>query len=183
MHKSSQMQTWQSVKNLVPLPYRRVSVQHYDGPMSDCSENGRRGKGKEKRCVVSGCVGLPKQQRQIGSSPVEEVAAPSQQATDTSRIGRNLIAAHRAIPFLDPPANGTFAGIIGAIPLLAVGSTPLALARQTAPQGPAIQKQQTQPRGEAGSRSFLGRSGFRRAARPRFQLPALLRLPTLDQFS
>ncbi|HYB00528.1 MAG TPA: hypothetical protein VED37_09965, partial [Ktedonobacteraceae bacterium] len=31
----SQTQTWASVKNLVPLPYRRVSVQHYDGPMTE----------------------------------------------------------------------------------------------------------------------------------------------------
>jgi hypothetical protein len=31
----SQTQTWSSVQNLVPLPYRRVSVQHYDGPMTE----------------------------------------------------------------------------------------------------------------------------------------------------
>jgi hypothetical protein len=31
----SQTQAWASVKNLVPLPYRRVSVQHYDGPMTE----------------------------------------------------------------------------------------------------------------------------------------------------
>ncbi len=31
----SQTQTWASVKNLVPLPYRRVSVQHYEGPMTE----------------------------------------------------------------------------------------------------------------------------------------------------
>jgi len=31
----SQTQTWASMKNLVPLPYRRVSVQHYDGPMTE----------------------------------------------------------------------------------------------------------------------------------------------------
>ncbi len=31
----SQNQTWASVQNLVPLPYRRVSVQHYDGPMTE----------------------------------------------------------------------------------------------------------------------------------------------------
>ena len=30
----SQTQTWSSVQNLVPLPYRRVSVQHYDGLMT-----------------------------------------------------------------------------------------------------------------------------------------------------
>ena len=28
-------QTWQSVRNLVPLPYRRVSVQPYDGAMTE----------------------------------------------------------------------------------------------------------------------------------------------------
>jgi hypothetical protein len=30
----SQTQTWASIQNLVPLPYRRVSVQRYDGPMT-----------------------------------------------------------------------------------------------------------------------------------------------------
>lgn len=30
----SQKQTWKSVQNLVPLPYRRVSVQGYDEPMT-----------------------------------------------------------------------------------------------------------------------------------------------------
>lgn len=30
----SHAQTWGSVQNLVPLPYRRVSVQRYDGPMT-----------------------------------------------------------------------------------------------------------------------------------------------------
>lgn len=30
----SQTQTWRSVQNLVPLPYRRVSVQRYNGPMT-----------------------------------------------------------------------------------------------------------------------------------------------------
>src|SRR5258708_24686048 len=33
MMNLSQTQTWGAVQNLVPLPYRRVSVQHYDGPM------------------------------------------------------------------------------------------------------------------------------------------------------
>ena len=30
----TQIQSWKSAINLVPLPYRRVSVQHYDGPMT-----------------------------------------------------------------------------------------------------------------------------------------------------
>jgi len=30
----SQVQTWRSVQNLVPLPYRRVSMQKYNGPMT-----------------------------------------------------------------------------------------------------------------------------------------------------
>ena len=34
MSRLTQIQSWKSVKNLVPLPYRRVSVQHYDGPMT-----------------------------------------------------------------------------------------------------------------------------------------------------
>src|SRR5216684_1140767 len=34
MSQITQIQSWKSVKNLVPLPYRRISVQHYDGPMT-----------------------------------------------------------------------------------------------------------------------------------------------------
>ena len=34
MSQITQLQSWKSVKNLVPLPYRRVSVQSYDGPMT-----------------------------------------------------------------------------------------------------------------------------------------------------
>ena len=34
MRQLTQVQSWRSAKNLVPLPYRRVSVQHYDGPMT-----------------------------------------------------------------------------------------------------------------------------------------------------
>lgn len=34
MIELSQTRTWESVQNLVPLPYRRVSVQRYDGPMT-----------------------------------------------------------------------------------------------------------------------------------------------------
>src|SRR6266849_9870707 len=35
MSQITQIQSWKSVKNLVPLPYRRISVQHYDGPMTE----------------------------------------------------------------------------------------------------------------------------------------------------
>src|SRR5438876_12314004 len=34
MSQITQIQSWKSVKNLVPLPYRRLSVQHYGGPMT-----------------------------------------------------------------------------------------------------------------------------------------------------
>ncbi|HKF37098.1 MAG TPA: hypothetical protein VKB35_09375, partial [Ktedonobacteraceae bacterium] len=34
MSQLTQIQSWKSVKNLVPLPYRRVSVQHYEGAMT-----------------------------------------------------------------------------------------------------------------------------------------------------
>src|SRR5437867_3501945 len=34
MSQLTHIQSWKSAKNLVPLPYRRVSVQHYDGPMT-----------------------------------------------------------------------------------------------------------------------------------------------------
>jgi hypothetical protein len=34
MSQTTQIQSWKSVNNLVPLPYRRVSVQHFEGPMT-----------------------------------------------------------------------------------------------------------------------------------------------------
>ncbi|HVB75998.1 MAG TPA: hypothetical protein VNE38_20795 [Ktedonobacteraceae bacterium] len=34
MLELSQTRTWESVQNLVPLPYRRVSVQRFDGPLT-----------------------------------------------------------------------------------------------------------------------------------------------------
>ncbi len=35
MLQTSRSSTWRSLQNLVPLPYRRVSVQRYDGPMME----------------------------------------------------------------------------------------------------------------------------------------------------
>lgn len=34
MSQLTEIRSWKAVKNLVPLPYRRVSVQHYEGPMT-----------------------------------------------------------------------------------------------------------------------------------------------------
>jgi len=34
MSQLTHIQSWKSAKNLVPLPYSRVSLQHYDGPMT-----------------------------------------------------------------------------------------------------------------------------------------------------
>ena len=88
----------------------------------------------------------------------EHSALTAQHAADAQRIGRDLVATHRAIAFLDPPANGSFAGIIGAIQLLLVRTTPLTIACQAAPQVPSIQIQETQPIGQARNSPFLGRS-------------------------
>ena len=60
---------------------------------------------------------------------VEEVATPGEQATHSDRILRNFVAAHGAIAFFDPPANGTLTGIIGAIKRFVLGSFPAAVAR------------------------------------------------------
>jgi hypothetical protein len=100
-----------------------------------------------KRGVVAGRVRLPKQGGHVRPAAVEKVATSSQKATHTARLGGNLVAAHRAIALLDPPANGAFASIICAIELLAVGTTPLAIASQATPQGRALQKQETEPIG------------------------------------
>ena len=67
------------------------------------------------------CPYLPKERGQVGSTTVEKVAAPSEKTTDAEGISWDLVAAHRPIALLDPPANGSFTGIIGAIQLLVVG--------------------------------------------------------------
>jgi len=91
---------------------------------------------------------LPKQRCQIGSFPMEEVATPGKQAADAQRIGWDLVSTHRAVAFLDPPANHALTGIVGAIQLLLIGTSPCAIAPQPTPQVPAIQKQQPPPRDE-----------------------------------
>src|SRR5579872_2285924 len=60
-------------------------------------------------------VGLCDQGSQVGPALLEEVATPSDQATDTYGIGGNFIASHAAIALFHPPPNGPFASIIGPI--------------------------------------------------------------------
>jgi len=55
------------------------------------------------------------------------------------------VTAHRAKALLVPSTDSPFAGIIGVIQLFLVGSTPLAIVHQTAPQDSAIQEQEAQP--------------------------------------
>src|SRR2546425_3658556 len=113
-----------------------------------------------KLCVLSVWVRLPKRHAKTAPATGEKVAAPSQQAADAEGIGWDDVSTHCAIALLNPPANGSLAGVIGAIQLLLVGATPLAIACQAAPQIPAIQKQETEPIGQTGRRPFLRRSGL-----------------------
>src|SRR5258708_39851226 len=60
-------------------------------------------------------VGLSDQGSQVGPALIEEVATPSDQATDMYGIDGNFIASHAAIALFDPPTNCPFASIIGPI--------------------------------------------------------------------
>ena len=60
-------------------------------------------------------VGLSDQGSQVGPALLEEVATPSDQATDMYGIDGNFIASHAAIALFHPPTNCPFASIIGPI--------------------------------------------------------------------
>ena len=113
----------------------------------------------------------------------EEVATPGEQATDAHRILGDFVAAHGTIAFFDPPADRTLTGIVGAIERFALGSLPLAIARQAMPEIPAIQKQEPQALGYTLVRSLLRRHGLQIASVQRFQFRSLLPLSTLDEFT
>jgi hypothetical protein len=56
--------------------------------------------------------------------PNQVVAAPGQHAADVERRLRPLITAHAAVTFLDPSANASLTGIVGAIQRLALWPAP-----------------------------------------------------------
>jgi hypothetical protein len=96
---------------------------------------------KEQAARIPGSCRLLQQPCQIGSVlRIEEVATPGEEATDTYRILGHLVATHATIAFFNPPANGTLAGIVGAIERFSLGSFLLAIARQAMPEIPPIQK-------------------------------------------
>jgi hypothetical protein len=65
---------------------------------------------------IPGSSRLLQEPCQVGSVlSIEEVATPGKPPTDAHRILGNLVAPHRAIAFLDPPANGALTGIVGAL--------------------------------------------------------------------
>src|SRR6266480_4312500 len=85
---------------------------------------------QEEAVRIPGSFSLLQESWQVGSVLCrEEVATPGEQATDTHRILRDLVATHGAIAFFDPPANGALTGIVGAIECFALGSFPGAVAR------------------------------------------------------
>ncbi len=96
---------------------------------------------------------------------------------------RHFVAAHGAIAFFDPPANGTLTGIVGAIERFALGSFPLAIARQAMPQVPAIEKQEAETIRQTLVFALLRRRGMQIASMQRFQFRSLLPLSTLDEFA
>lgn len=81
---------------------------------------------------------------EIRSATFQVVATPGQQAADiNSRLGV-FVAAHRTMPFLHPPANGSSTAIVRAIHRLALGSLSDTIAGQSLPQTPAVEKEDSQ---------------------------------------
>jgi hypothetical protein len=93
------------------------------------------------------------------------------------------VAAHTAIAFFDPPADGPLAGIVGAIQLLSLGSFAEAVAREAMPQVPAVEKQEAQAVGQTLVLTITRRTGLQIAPMQGFSFLALLPLPAPDQLA
>ncbi len=70
------------------------------------------------------------------------IATVGDQTADVEHRLLALVAPHGTIAFLDPPTNGTLAGIVGAIQdVIFVSILPSAIKGQTQPQAPAVEEQ------------------------------------------
>ena len=87
------------------------------------------------------------------------IATIGDQTADIQNGPLPFVAPHGAVAFLDPPANGAFAGIVGAIQdFIAVGilgtapetRLPGTIKGQARPENPAVQEEVAQPISQAG---------------------------------
>jgi hypothetical protein len=114
---------------------------------------------------------------------IQKIATPGEQATHIDRILRDLVATHGAVAFFDPPANGTFTRIVGAIECFSLGPFPGPVACQAMPEIPAVQNHESEPRGQTEVLAVLRWCSLQIASMQRFQFSGLLFLPALDQFA
>ena len=85
------------------------------------------------------------------------IAAIGDQATDIQGRLNPFVAAHGAVAFFDPPADGAFGGVVGAIQDFATGRVfPVPVKGQTRPAIPAIQEEVAQAISQAGRFPFWG---------------------------
>ena len=76
---------------------------------------------------------------------VQAVAAIGDQAADAQGGAFALGPAHRTVAFLDPPADGALAGVVGAIEKdLPVGNLPVPVEGQARPERPAVEEEVAQ---------------------------------------
>ena len=75
-----------------------------------------------------------------------EPLSPGDQAAYAKSRLHLFVAAHGAVAFFDPPANGAFTIVVGAVyDLISVFVLPSAIESQARPEVPAIQAEQPQP--------------------------------------
>ena len=83
--------------------------------------------------MTSEAVKSGDQSRQIQAA-FQMTAAVGNQTTNLQSGLRRFVATHSAVTFFDPPTDGTFGGIVGAIQDLATrGICPIPIKRETRP--------------------------------------------------
>jgi len=103
---------------------------------------------------------LCQQASQGRASFVQIMATPGQQTASIHGRLLSFISPHGAIPLFDPPADGTFGGVVRPIHPLAMGPLPLPIPGQLRPQIPAVQHQQPYPISQTVLLSFARRFGL-----------------------
>ena len=112
------------------------------------------------------------------------IAAMSNQAADIQCGLNALVATHRTIAFLDPPTDGPFIGVVGAVQnRISFAIFPGAIKGEARPEVPAVEEQFAQAIGETGSSAFPGSGSRDIPFIEGLHFVLLLRLARMDQFS
>ena len=102
------------------------------------------------------------EESQVGSAFVQVIPTPRQKTADIDCRFGTLVAAHRPISLLDPPANRPLTAVVSAIYRLSLGTRPFTIAGQVAPQTPSVEEQEPQAVSKCGLFTWTRRSGVYR---------------------